>query len=1377
MGNTIWKKHKLLMIAMAVSIVLIFMMEPLYGNVGDASGLHQINSQPTNGSVGNVSPYASSSSTPWTYPTNTTQEPGYTGGTYTLAQIGNPDYFNIYNAATVCDFYVLDGIYNSATTEQVNGTITPCLATNWTESTAPHGMTTLNPLTGATSPVKYIWTVHIRPGVQWQDWTSSGAASTYIYGNTTSFNNDNGVHFTHTYKTVYNATTGKNQPFTPIAMKTYYVQSADFVLSWKILQSSADLSGSYVNVVNVLPVNNLTVDYYLSGPSATFVPYTLETDIIPYHMWVSHDYASSGSGLWNETTNSALSASNAYNEWNMGQTGAFGLGNGEYPGLVGTGPFMMSGGYGMPMGKYFHDDYWQVYENPYYFMQYVTGKYAWLHSEIPKIYSEKVYIFSNPSAAVGALSTGKVDAVESNLPSEFLGTVQGISGVSVYEKPSTGYAYFKFNSYSADAPFNIATFRQALREDSPLSYIDSSICDGFDTPGYSILPTIDTPYSYSEYVPQYSFNPAKANATIASIPGMTFKGGEWYYDGVQVTATIQSPSSSLIPQIFTGYEKIASDWTKLGIATSVLSESFATIISKFDAYSNTASSPSASYNVITLGVSGLFGDPVGDLIDDFNYTVALGTGDYEGPFSTMNVTTPFNAELGIPDTVMNGTQIGSLLTNLSTFANTNSSLTKVGYAIDVMQYLEDEESTMMIIGYGPKDILAYSNTTFTGISHVLSDMNGYWYWNLFTVHLRSHAVIVPPSTAHIDVSAVPNKLLYYNGEYGNITFLATNNVTGKPVPNSKITVLPVPSLLNITSYSGITDANGEYIYEFKVSSTNYFFNTPSYSGEVNVSATVASSVPGVASGSGYTLINDMPLPVSYKVDGPSSLVSGSGYQHYNITIFNPLTGSPVSGYSYIIQSLNAAVNMKNTSSNQKVTTLSTYDAACNFTSMSVPVSTVQSDPNVTSISGVTGSNGLISVEVEVNSTFNFTLNGNDFSTYIFMGDYALAAPMYGEEPYMTLGEMTSSSNPNGFGTGEPFEIPIEIEKSPNTYAISIKSVNTSATTTEMIFTVTDGGKAVSSYTLNVSSQNVLGANRGYFIGSTSSIVNPNYYLVETAGAETGSHYEPAITLTTDSSGVAYANFSSLFYTVNSTGVVSPEPVTSSVLPFDVFQISVLGDGAVASANYVIVSNGTTVKTITFNEHGVKSGVSWSVSLNGHIETALSGSPIVFGVVSQSSNSYVTEPILYYTIVTNASGTVEIQNSSKMVNVTYVYVGHNVTFMETGLASGTTWSVTLNGVTLNSTSSTVTFIEVNGTYKFSVANVTGYNITKNATGSVTVDGANVTVNIVFQKVVTPTVTPPPKVSYTDYYIIIGVVVAIAVIAGVVVYITKRGKTNK
>jgi len=1365
--------HKKLVIFAAIFVALIFMMEPLVGNVGNTSsgniagGISTPVSVPSTTNVAASSPISSSD------------------GTYTLGQIGNPDYVNSYEASTVCDFYILDLIYNSATTELTNGTYYYCLATGFNETKAPTGMTTFDPVTGATTPVVEIYTVHIRPGVEWSDYNASNAKDTYVYSNHVSFNNASGVHYSHTYSTVYNTATGGNQTQTPITMRTEYVQSADFILSWEILQSSTEYSGSYAGVVNVVPINNLTVEYYLNIPSATFVPYTLETPILPYHIWAPHDYASAGSGIWNETTTGQASAG-AYNDWDLGHIGGFGAGNGEYPDMVGTGPFMMNGGYGMPMGKVFTSDYWQVYANPNYFLKNVKGNDGFENTTCsdvsrfsPHIYSVKTYIYSGPSPAVAALKDNKIDAIESSIPSGFVQTAIGITGVSVLDKASTGYAYFKFNSFSADAPYNITAFRQALRYASPLGYVQTSICDGEITSGYSIIPAINAAY-YDSSVPSYAFSLAKANSTIASIPGMTYSNGEWYYHGKEVTATIQSPSESLIPQIFTGYEQIASDWSAIGIRTTVESESFTAEIGYFDAYGPSASSPSASYNVITLGVSGLLGDPVGDLIVDFNYTASVGTGNYEGPFSSLDITSTTstcNALFNVSPGMKNGTQIDSLMVNLTQFANTNSSIRDVGDAIAYMQYIEDEESTMMPIGYGPVDHLAINNDTYTGVTDVSGDMNEFWYYNEMSVHLRSHPVTVVVPTSHVVVTALANGSVFLNGQYGKVTFTATDNKTGAPISGANVTVGEDASLLplvkeannslevNDTGLKGTTNASGMFVYYFKVATLNTVTNIAGYNGNVTISAIVVPTSTSIASSSGTAYISDYPVPVMYKLDSPGILVAGSGYKYFNLTVYNEITGLPISGYAYKLQAMQAAINIKNTTANQAISVRSTYIASCNYTEMSVPVNKTYSDPNVISISGASNATGVISILVEANSTFNYSLNGNNYLTYIFIGDYALVAPVSGIAPYMEISEITSQFNINGYGTGEPVDIPIMLEKQANTSPvhISVSKKTVTPTTTAYTFkvTYTNNGTVVPGYNINMTSQNALGANRGYFIGSSESAVNPNAVLATTCGPDTGSAYLPMISLTTNSHGMAYANFSSLYYTYNATGVISPMniPAYASILPFDEFQISIVGDGAPVIAYLNPTANTTSVYTATFNETGLISGTLWTLTLNGTSVSSTSSS-IQVGVTNNTYNYVISNDVS-----STSTLSIIVHGANKYAPTVTFY---NVTFSETGLPSGASWNVTLNGYTQSSTSSTNTFSMLNDTYSYTVANVTAYKITKDASGSGTVNGKGVTVDVTFAKKV---------VNYTDYYIIGGVIAAIVIIGGAIYIVKRKPKTPK
>jgi hypothetical protein len=72
----------------------------------------------------------------------------------------------------------------------------------------------------------------------------------------------------------------------------------------------------------------------------------------------------------------------------------------------------------------------------------------------------------------------------------------------------------------------------------------------------------------------------------------------------------------------------------------------------------------------------------------------------------------------------------------------------------------------------------------------------------------------------------------------------------------------------------------------------------------------------------------------------------------------------------------------------------------------------------------------------------------------------------------------------------------------------------------------------------------------------------------------------------------------------------------------------------------------------------------------------------------------------------------------------------ITFTETGLPSGTSWSVTLAGSLSTSTTTTITFSEQNGSYSYSVGSVPGY-LANPASGTVTVTGVPVSQGIGFK----------------------------------------------
>ncbi|MGI0067569.1 MAG: hypothetical protein ACREB9_03985, partial [Thermoplasmata archaeon] len=126
--------------------------------------------------------------------------------------------------------------------------------------------------------------------------------------------------------------------------------------------------------------------------------------------------------------------------------------------------------------------------------------------------------------------------------------------------------------------------------------------------------------------------------------------------------------------------------------------------------------------------------------------------------------------------------------------------------------------------------------------------------------------------------------------------------------------------------------------------------------------------------------------------------------------------------------------------------------------------------------------------------------------------------------------------------------------------------------------------------------------------------------------------------------------------------------------------------------------GLTYHTVTFTETGLPSGTNWSVSLDGFRQTS-SASSIPFG-----------EPNGTYTFSVSAAGwgaspqhgDLTVSGSAVDQGIAFSQATYVLTFGETGLPSGSRWSVTLAGVASSSMTSAITFHEPNGTYAYSVS---------------------------------------------------------------------------
>ena len=163
-------------------------------------------------------------------------------------------------------------------------------------------------------------------------------------------------------------------------------------------------------------------------------------------------------------------------------------------------------------------------------------------------------------------------------------------------------------------------------------------------------------------------------------------------------------------------------------------------------------------------------------------------------------------------------------------------------------------------------------------------------------------------------------------------------------------------------------------------------------------------------------------------------------------------------------------------------------------------------------------------------------------------------------------------------------------------------------------------------------------------------------------------------------------------------------------------------------------------TVSFGEAGLPSDAGWSVTLGGSTRSATASS-IAFVTVNGTYSYSIADVPGWHQTTLPYSGSVTVGGLSvSEPTLVFTQVTYAVTFTQSGLPSGTSWSVTVIGAAHSSTSSSVSFTEPNGTYTYSIADVPGWHQTRLPyAGSVTVNGVTVIEPTLMFTQVTYTVT--------------------------------------
>ena len=235
-------------------------------------------------------------------------------------------------------------------------------------------------------------------------------------------------------------------------------------------------------------------------------------------------------------------------------------------------------------------------------------------------------------------------------------------------------------------------------------------------------------------------------------------------------------------------------------------------------------------------------------------------------------------------------------------------------------------------------------------------------------------------------------------------------------------------------------------------------------------------------------------------------------------------------------------------------------------------------------------------------------------------------------------------------------------------------------------------------------------------------------------------------LTTYSSPSAGGTTSPLSGWYNASSTVTISATASSGYSFLSWTGTGTGNYTGTSASHTITMSAPITETaifgelyaITFTEKALPSGTEWFVNLSNGQSFNSTTSTITF---NEPNGTYAYGIATIDKSWSSNGGSFTVNGASVSQSIALTEVTYSVTLTETGLSSGTNWSVTLAGLTKYSTSTTITFNEPNGTYTYTVSNTSNY-YTSSYSGTLRVSGAAQSESIAYQhySYITGTVTP-------------------------------------
>ncbi len=435
-------------------------------------------------------------------------------------------------------------------------------------------------------------------------------------------------------------------------------------------------------------------------------------------------------------------------------------------------------------------------------------------------------------------------------------------------------------------------------------------------------------------------------------------------------------------------------------------------------------------------------------------------------------------------------------------------------------------------------------------------------------------------------------------------------------------------------------------------------------------------------------------------------------------------------------------------------------------------------------------NGLLYAPDEFNST-NGGFDANSI-TEVNVTSGALVNLTVGERPNgIAVNESSGEAFVSNVDSGSVVFIDSGTPTSFSGYTVTFDTVPTSCSVTFNGVTYTDGQQATGvtggSYTLVANAcagemfsswSSTAGTITSLTSASTSILVSANgivtgtYTATSTGYTITFDVVPSTCSVTFD--GVSYSNGNQV------TGVAGgPYPISANACTGETFSSWGSTAGTVSSptstsTSILVSSSGTltgtyasapTGYTVTFDVVPSTCALTFNGNTYSNGEQA---TDVASGSYPLDANACTGETFTGWSSSAGTVASLTLSGTSVTVSATGIITAtftatspgaYTITFVETGLPSGTSWSVTLSGTLLSNSTAAISAARADGTYDFTVGTVTGY--TANVTsGSVIVSGADKEVEIGFtaKSTSTPGSSGPGGLSSTDLGLVAVIILA-------------------